>query len=108
MATARPRKMISASSPVEVQMALRSNDAGVAQEVERLAGLPHHAQIERCVQDDRLDGADAERAIAANGAYYGDLRLLVVKTSKCGWKENRSCTCFRDLSKRLDTRSGGA
>src|SRR5262249_61555064 len=42
--------------------------ARVAQQVQRLARVPHHAQVERPVQDARLDTAEAGGAVAADGA----------------------------------------
>ena len=42
--------------------------ARVAQQVQRLAGLPHHAQVQMAVRDVRLDGTDTRPPILAKGA----------------------------------------
>src|SRR3990172_368445 len=49
---------------------------GVAQQVQRLAGAPHHAEVELPVDDQRLHGADAREAVLADGANEGQAGAL--------------------------------
>src|SRR3990170_7141798 len=68
--------------------------AAVSQQVERLARPPHHAEVELPVCDQRLHGADAGRAVLADGAderQAGALEPLLGKLRQLG-------RCFCELS----------
>src|SRR6266705_1172236 len=72
-------------SPVEAELHLVpsrgtngivNHDAGILEQVECLARLPHHPQVEDSVQDAGFNAADAGGAVLAEGADERDSAQL--------------------------------